>query len=246
MSRNQKKIRRTLMIAGSTKKYLLYAVGEILLVMIGILLALQVNNWKTDREKLKLEKSTLVEIQMALTQDTGHIVVVLQKLKKSRVILENLLDQVESKQTFDSTMAESFMRAYTAYTPTFRKFNTAAFDLLKERGMDIIKNHDLRRKITEHYTINHQEIEGWFTNLKNVWAQESERLYDHFKIEVVNNNSIRMIPNDYSELLEKDELMNPFYHFSALLYNGINYLNLFLDQSKDVLSAIDSELEIKG
>jgi hypothetical protein len=51
-----RRIRKGLLDGGRTSKYLLYAIGEILLVMIGILLALQVNNrnvWKKDRVKEK-------------------------------------------------------------------------------------------------------------------------------------------------------------------------------------------------
>ena len=51
-----RKIRRTLIESGATRKYLLYAIGEILLVMIGILLALQVNNWNEQRKnKTKID-----------------------------------------------------------------------------------------------------------------------------------------------------------------------------------------------
>ena len=41
-------------------KYLKYAIGEILLVVIGILIALQINNWNEDRKRKKLEISTLM------------------------------------------------------------------------------------------------------------------------------------------------------------------------------------------
>lgn len=44
-----RKIRRSLIESGSSSKYLLYAIGETLLVMIGIQMALQINNWNEDR-----------------------------------------------------------------------------------------------------------------------------------------------------------------------------------------------------
>ena len=66
-------IRRTFITNGETGKYLKYAIGEIFLVMVGILLALQVNNWNQDR---KLEKQ-LTTILQTVTEDlkTDTIVV---------------------------------------------------------------------------------------------------------------------------------------------------------------------------
>lgn len=50
-------IRQQLLSQNRFSKYLLYAIGEILLVMVGILLALQVNNWNEDK-KLKVKKES--------------------------------------------------------------------------------------------------------------------------------------------------------------------------------------------
>lgn len=45
-----RKIRQNLLLEGKTGTYLKYAIGEILLVVIGILIALQVNNWNEGRK----------------------------------------------------------------------------------------------------------------------------------------------------------------------------------------------------
>jgi hypothetical protein len=50
------------METGKTSKYLKYAIGEIILVMIGILLALQVNNWNENRNAYNNSKNYLFEI----------------------------------------------------------------------------------------------------------------------------------------------------------------------------------------
>ena len=51
-----RKIRYDLMNQNKTTKYFKYAIGEIVLVVIGILIALQVNNWNVNRLNLKIEK----------------------------------------------------------------------------------------------------------------------------------------------------------------------------------------------
>lgn len=56
-----RKIRQQLLSENKFKKYLLYAVGEIVLVVIGILIALQINNWN------ELKKDRLKEFQMLLS-----------------------------------------------------------------------------------------------------------------------------------------------------------------------------------
>jgi hypothetical protein len=50
-------------------KYLLYAIGEIILVVIGILIALSLNNWNEDRKKDVLELILLEELQYNLKDD---------------------------------------------------------------------------------------------------------------------------------------------------------------------------------
>ncbi|HBZ38410.1 MAG TPA: hypothetical protein DEO59_08000, partial [Balneola sp.] len=67
-----RQIRQKLIKQENVRKYLWYALGEILLVMIGILLALQVNNWNENRKEKNYEHRMLTELSVALVNDIGN------------------------------------------------------------------------------------------------------------------------------------------------------------------------------
>lgn len=79
------------------KNYFLYAVGEILLVAIGILLALQVSNWNEERNKKELRQGFYKNLLYDLTRDTVMIFERSAAWKK-----ELSVDKVGSKEVITS------------------------------------------------------------------------------------------------------------------------------------------------
>ena len=67
------KIRQSLINSGNLKRYLIYAIGEILLIMIGVLLAFQVSNWNEKRNNKKAEILYYKNIKRQLDDDMGII-----------------------------------------------------------------------------------------------------------------------------------------------------------------------------
>ena len=63
MIRFFRKIRQDLLSDNKFSKYFIYAIGEIVLVMIGILLALQVNTWNKQKNDHKEEKQILTQLK---------------------------------------------------------------------------------------------------------------------------------------------------------------------------------------
>ena len=57
-------IRKSLIEQNKTGKYFKYAIGEIILVVIGILIALQINNWNESRKALQEEKDTIASLKL--------------------------------------------------------------------------------------------------------------------------------------------------------------------------------------
>ena len=64
-----RKIRQRLLTENKYSKYLIYAIGEIILVVLGILIALQINNWNENRKTKKLERVFLESFIVDLEAD---------------------------------------------------------------------------------------------------------------------------------------------------------------------------------
>lgn len=143
-----KNIRRKLAAENKTMAYLRYAIGEILLVVIGILIALQVNNWKEDIQNHKLEKTTLENIRSDLVLQQGIINEQLQfeKVKiaetdTAALFLSSSLS-VGKLNTLLITLAKRL---------TFVENKTSYIGMDNTGGKKLIRNSSLQNAIVRYY-----------------------------------------------------------------------------------------------
>lgn len=215
---------------------MLYAIGEIVLVVIGILIALQINNWNEIRKTRVLEISILEEIQQALIQDTivinANIEYLLDKNLKSQELISHIENKIPYKKRLDTLMMDLY------YHRGYKTFNISAFDLLKENGFGIIKNDTLRKQITKHYNSDLSDIIGVFDRLEQINLIQGANVYQNYKVA---RGLIQTY--DYQELLNNPKIFAPFYHFDTM--NNAYYRGLTNFKSKIIvlLQSINSELE---
>lgn len=143
-----RKIRYDLMEKNKIGKYLKYAIGEIILVMIGILLALQINNWNNDRIERKLETNILSEILVNLEKDVINLKSKIKYNENKYKVNTEVLEHLEQK----TPLTDSLKYFYSRLTGrgTFEPI-TVAYENLKSKGIDIIQNDSLRIAISELY-----------------------------------------------------------------------------------------------
>ena len=140
-----RKIRKSLIDSGSARKYLLYAVGEILLVMIGILLALQVNTWNQNRVNRIKEVNALNLLQENL-KDQSHQIRLAHRLSRNRIKYAfDVFDYLEHNTTFHDSM-----RAHIRYATTDDRTYVinSGFEIIKNTKLS---NDELERMIHDLY-----------------------------------------------------------------------------------------------
>ena len=143
-----RKIRQNLLSEGKTGKYFKYAIGEIILVVIGILIALQINNWNENNKKLEIEYSILNEL---LNESKTNILSLEEDIYlNKRSISSNVLikDVLTKGITYHDSLNVHF--GNIQYNTEF-SISTAGFENLKSRGFEIISNDSVRRSILDLY-----------------------------------------------------------------------------------------------
>jgi len=140
-----------------TGKYLKYAIGEIVLVVIGILIALQINNWN--------------EKKIANQQLDDFLILMLDELSQDRAFFEKSLLRADkgiyflnaiSKKNYDQIAVEDFP-GIVGRSFTNKKFGATYNNLKSEGKFNLIKDIVLKKRINNYYENNVSVYSDWAT-----------------------------------------------------------------------------------
>ena len=234
-----RKIRQNLLSEGKTGKYLKYAFGEIFLVVIGILIALQINNWN-EVQKGKMKATTILK---AIRSDMVKDLELIEELKPywGREIMYfkkvlpsfNPRKEITSFEGFDTISKISYSELF-GYDMPFRSSKSAYDAMIADGNSDLIINDTLYSNIQRFYTFNAPTNE----NLFEILRQESSDLnykYSHI-IAYKPYNNISDLTDEYliADLNIYFESKN-FYYWRTFVINQERLLS--------IISQIDKELE---
>lgn len=144
---------RYAVINENTSKYLKYAIGEIILVVVGILIALQINNWNNKRLTHNKELAYLSEIRNNLQQDSLAMEDVIQFNTTKSKVVEDLL------QIFNDSLTTEERYGIFAYNSgkfvdyrVFEPTNIAFNNMLSAESVDLISDSELKTLLSQYYS----------------------------------------------------------------------------------------------
>lgn len=146
-----RKIRYSLMEAGKTSRYLKYAIGEIVLVVIGILIALQINNWNENRKDRVKEKHYISNLKRDVKNQIKSTKELITFKEKAIKQIETVLSNANKNNGFSNTSEQLKELQNLIPNITFKVYASTFSDLQSSGNMNLISNKDLSDKINQYY-----------------------------------------------------------------------------------------------
>lgn len=168
-----RKIRLKLIDEGNLKRYLIYAIGEILLVVIGILIALQINNWNNNKSDRAKEKISLQAISEKMKYNQFQYEIGINRNKRVIIAANELLTLISNPTTqLSKSRIEQNLYSLNKRFLVGKSNATSIYDELV--GVGQLSN------------ISSQELRNQLTNLKaNLQLLQS---YEDSQIQFVDNH----------------------------------------------------------
>ena len=235
-----RKIRQQLLTENKFSKYLLYAIGEIILVVIGILIALSINNWNENRKNSIEEKAILENLleNLKLSKTQSELLISEETALKQRLIqilgISSKMPNITSEIIPDSIFKNAVWELQSDQ-PTFNAYN----NLKSTNKLNLIKNKNINEKFTE--------LEFRQNKLNDIL---DDRLKVHqIRVDDIMENDINFIPLVKSNIPEINIENEPKNNFSQLLKikRIRNLLGMKLTFTQDVIDSRENlDKEIKG
>ena len=232
-----RRIRKTLADDNKPIKYLRYAIGEIILVVIGILIALQINNWNENRKNKVFEKEILTQIQENLKNDKLALEEIVTNFSKAVKSSEKILNSQESQKTQDS------INIWLGAIIQFDRFQplTNAYEVLKSNGLDKISNKKLRFLLGRYYDDEASHMIKSTNDIEIAFNDHWIPILFEEMVEFEFKKSVEL--KDYSILLKPSKAQNILKLNRDNLASGINRIKRGLATIQEIQNLIVKEIK---
>jgi len=250
-----RKIRQQMLNENKTSKYFKYALGEVILVVIGILIALQINTWNENRKAANEEIKILNALQADFKVSKYRIeetISIQQRVLDYSSILMNIHERQDQKEfEYFDTHLDSLKDLIDYGTTWYRAEPvTGAYNALISAGkVDLIKNEDLRHLLAQFSA----DLESGFEDQQgaiNLLIELNNDVSD-FILKIAGNTyrkRFNISPRKQDTIVISKQYFSNKSYFGNLLnkhqleFNRINRQKSMLNQTNAILEIIEQEL----
>lgn len=227
-------------------RYTGYALGEIILIVVGILIALQIDNWNEVRSLRKLEIQALEAIAASLEESADNLEDNLASEARWLAYNQLILDHLDACLPYSPELDQAFG---SYFWTSKAELAVGAYEQLKSQGLSLISNPEIQRQITYLFEIRFpkttSENQGWDDKLIiSAIYPEHVKLFRKYYPEnwsVLEDEYAR--PIDYPALCENETFKNILAEIIGLRQFNVATTQRTLEEIQVLHSAIVAELK---
>ena len=229
-----RRIRRRLLAENRLRNYSLYAIGEILLVVIGILIALQINTWNEDRKSRSQEASLLVKLADDIASNQQQIQQTMAYDSSSLQAIEELFRLLEQDRPYTDSVPVLLRRAVSSWPPLL---TSSTMETIRAKGVDIIQSDSIRQQVLNLYDVGYDALERMYELDERSADVELRYWLQHFRLD-----NQGFTPNNYAAIRQDPQLLNILSLRRYMRSNALFFKSNVVDRSERLLGAIEGYL----
>jgi len=250
-----RKIRYNLMETGKTTKYFKYAIGEIILVVIGILIALSINNWNEERKNRNREQSILKNLQSDFKANIDNVDKTYNRFLEAYEASADLLEIISSNSSINGSEIEHLLDEIINKTMSL-DINTGSInEMLNTGSINLIRDNNLKKQLsnwsffeadTQDDVVIYRDylFDFFIPSLTNKSLLRNMEVPDFFeedlKLKTISKSNFKI---DYNTTIRTVEFENELYNNTLNYMYTLNSYKVFKNYLTDTLKLIESNID---
>jgi hypothetical protein len=211
-------------------------------VVIGILIALQVNNWNENRKLVQREIRILNDIKSDIEKNITNLNAGIERIGESKSNNLKIIYWYEQQTPYSDGMLQAFSSFLDLWDPDF---TYAGFENLRNQGVNLVSNEAMRNDIISLF-----EVEMDILDLSEVSRLNMLNSTMAFPILKKYFNRDRFsaleywpfVPHSYYKMMHDQEFYAVCVEYAYRQTRSIRRFKAFNQQAEEVISAINSEI----
>jgi len=224
-------------------KYLIYAIGEILLVVIGILIALQVNNWNNQKQNDLQAQKVLLALRRDFIKNKAQLIQVKNSHERVVNASSGLLNLIANfPNNYNETETVNLLRNHGYYL-SFDAFNGALETAISSGGIHLIDNDSLVNLLFSWSSLISDSKEEETQARQLLFQQKKDLLFEYTREVDIWKQGKSPFSSDYVGLLKNPDFENWVVWRRGILQELVREQNDILEVNNSILRLIEKEIK---
>jgi len=221
-------------------KYLIYAVGEIILVVIGILIALQINNLNQAKKDRDYEVKMLSEIEKGLRLDLSN----LHEHYEMYTTLKNTVDHF-SNLTNDHVIFDDSIQSdlWKLNLGRYLQFNRGPYDALKSSGIDRVSNDSIRNQLINFFDFSLLDFQTQIDHTTRRYRSNVELLLSFREDPFIDENNNWVVNRVPEDILQKPKFVWLLSDIDYRVWSSKREIEIFTPEIEELIQSINTEID---